>query len=314
MKIFGKRDKPAPSDPRLDPMSSYAVAPLPRHAGPPASSTPLADQLAHGGPGVDGKYVVLPRSLAEHMPLPWQRQLASVLAQFHHTHRELSWPLYRVVPSREEKLVDLDEQQLAEAGYLVEMDEGGELVYRDRSGSEVDDPANTVVLVSCLDPVASNVPPAQSAPGPHQRPPAPRTPAPMNIGPQPVWTPVPDRAHAPQPPTAPPVPPPPPPGAQATPPAPPQGAQAAPPPQGAPAAPPVPPPPGAQAAPPAPPAEPSGRREPADTDTPPRGIPLPHASAVEPVDWFTDAEPDEAGEVQFGPTGDPIERPYRFRG
>lgn len=148
---------------------------------PPASSTPLADHLATEAPGVTENYVVLPRSLAQDMPLPWQHQLAALLAQFHDAHRELSWPTYRVVPSRPERLTDLDEEQLAEAGYLVEIDAEGELVYRDRSGRRVEDPEDTVALVPCLDPIVRRDPPAgdggRDTPGP----------VPMNIGPQPVW-------------------------------------------------------------------------------------------------------------------------------
>ncbi len=242
--MFGKRDKSGPRQPQHDPISSFAAAPLPRHAGPPASSTPLADHLARGGPGVDQGYVVLPRSLAEQMPLPWQQQLTGLLAQFHQTHRDLSWPLYRVVPSREEKLVDLDEEQLAEVGYLVEIDAQGEMVYRERNGRKVERPEETTVLVSCLDPIATGRPGAPSAQATGQSPatgqggvppaPPPRAPAPMNIGPQPVWSTVPDKARTPQ----------------------------------------------------------------------------------QSRDWFTEpaddepASPDEPAE--FGPTGEPIERPYRF--
>lgn len=224
-KMFGKREKSAPA-PQHDPISGIAAAPLPRHAGPPASSTPLADQLAKGGPGVNAGYLVLPRSLAEQMPLPWQQQLVSLLAQFHHTHRHLSWPLYRVLPSREERLVDLDEEQLAEAGYLVEIDSEGEMVYRERNGRKVADPENTTVLVSCLDPIVARQRQGATAGSRTEQPPADRAapaPAPMNIGPEPVWPAVPSKA---------------------------------------------------------PPAPPAPRGEPAD----------------------------------FGPTGDPIERPYRYPG
>ncbi|TLW89736.1 hypothetical protein FFT09_22460 [Saccharomonospora piscinae] len=158
----------------------------------PVSSTPLADQLGGDAPGVSEHYVVLPRSLAEDMPLPWQQQLASLLGQFHDTHRGLSWPTYRVVPSRPERLVDLDEEQLAEAGYLVELDADGELVYRDRTGRRVTDPEATVALVPCLDPIAARREAASPAGSPEPADPAPRGrarpgAAPMNIGPQPVW-------------------------------------------------------------------------------------------------------------------------------
>jgi hypothetical protein len=127
--------------------------PIPRPAGPPASSTPLADYLNHARVGVDPAYAVLPRALAEAMPLPWQRQMAHLLAEFHQLHGQLNWPVYRVVPSRYERLVDLDEEQLAEAGMLVEIDGDGELVYRKRTGERVNDPEQTTVLVACLDPI-----------------------------------------------------------------------------------------------------------------------------------------------------------------
>lgn len=268
MKLFKRgKDRPGPDEePRHDPRSAFALAPLPRHAGPPASSTPLADQLSRGGPGVTDGYVVLPRGLAEQMPLPWQQQAAGVLAQFHHTHRGLSWPQYRVLPSREERLVDLDEEQLAEAGYVAELDVNGELVYRERNGRKVADPEQHRVLVTCLDPVQPTRPPqpAPSAPGPG-------TPVPMNIGPQPKWDVVPSKAHV-EPPPVPPA---------ATPP-------------------PV--------------------TEQVDEPTPPRGLPQqqpepepqPEAEA-EAEDWFAEppsAESDEA--PSFGPSGDPLEKPYRF--
>ncbi|WP_442785339.1 hypothetical protein [Amycolatopsis sp. H20-H5] len=196
---FGKRGKAGPGEPAGDPRDLFGAPQLPRNSARPASSTPLADQLNRGWPGVDAGYVVLPRSLAEGMSLPWQQQMAALLGQFHTEHGRLAWPIYRVVPSRYEKLIDLDEEQLAEAGYLVEMDTDGEMVYRERSGRKVGDPANTTVLVACLDPIpkpaqrqAPPPPPAGAPPGAAGPPPAAprppsRAPAPMNIGPAPVW-------------------------------------------------------------------------------------------------------------------------------
>ncbi|OAP23914.1 MULTISPECIES: hypothetical protein [Amycolatopsis] len=183
---FGKRGKTGQSEPQ-DPAALFGAPQPPRQSAHPASSTPLADLLNQGMPGVDGGYVVLPRSLAEAMSLPWQQQMAALLAQFHAEHARLSWPVYRVVPSRYERLVDLDEEQLAEAGYLVEMDAEGEMVYRERSGRKVKDPDRTTVLVSCLDPIPR---PAAAGPAPSgEAPPVGPLAAavPMNIGPAPVW-------------------------------------------------------------------------------------------------------------------------------
>lgn len=275
----------------------FGPPPLPRQPGRPASSTPLADHLAQGWPGVDSGYVVLPRRLAESMSLPWQQQLVNLLTQFHDAHGRLSWPVYRVVPSRYERLVDLDEEQLAEAGYLVEIDPGGEMIYRERSGRKVEDPPNTTVLVSALDPIvqqqagqpadgtaqpgsaaetgeASAAAPegqeGQAGDAPAQQPPPP---APMNIGPQPVWHPVTPQAGS---------------------------SQAGSPPSGSPSqAQPQPPPAGT------PPTDRSGHADP-EPATPPRGTPLPDPGAAS----ASGSNSDEMAE--FGPTGDPIEISYRY--
>lgn len=127
--------------------------PIPRPSGPPASSTPVRDYMAAGAPGVSSDYVVVPRALAEAMPLPWQQHLTHLMAEFHRTYGHLKWPVYRVVPSRYEKLADLDEDQLAEVGAIMEIDSDGSLVYRDRSGRKIENAEDRTVLVSCLDPI-----------------------------------------------------------------------------------------------------------------------------------------------------------------
>lgn len=132
---------------------TFASDPISRPAGRPASATPLRDFLAGVRNGVDPGYVVLPRSLAESMPLPWQQQMAQLLAELHHAYGHLPWPIYRVVPSRTERLADLDEEQLAEVGCLAEIDADGELRYRDRSGRLIENPERQEVLVSCVDPI-----------------------------------------------------------------------------------------------------------------------------------------------------------------
>ncbi|OLF10889.1 hypothetical protein BLA60_12675 [Actinophytocola xinjiangensis] len=133
----------------------YTPEPIQPHLSAPASGTPVRDYLTAPHPGVQDGYVVLPRSLVEAMPLPWQQAMAQILAEFHQTYAHLSWPEYRVVPSRRERLVNLDEDQLAEVGYLVEIDTDGEVVYRERSGRRIADPEQTEVLVSCPDPIPS---------------------------------------------------------------------------------------------------------------------------------------------------------------
>lgn len=249
-----------------DPRTMFG-APSARRSAPPASSTPLADYLSQGWPGVDDGYVVLPRTLAESMPLPWQQQLTRLLTQFHGTHAELSWPTYRVVPSRRERLVDLDEEQLAEAGYLVEIDSDGEMVYRERSGRRVPDPENMTVLVSCLDPIVRQQPSGDDGSRRGE-------PAPMNIGPQPVWHTTDRRPAAPD---APPLPPPPTAPALTTP----GGREAA--------------------------AEP---REPVE---PPTWL-GDATGAAEPGDGGGQPDEQREPDGEFGPTGDePTEIPYRYR-
>jgi hypothetical protein len=178
----------------------FTPEPIPRPAGRPASSTPLSDYLNSTTQGVDAGYAVLPRSLVESMPLPWQQQFATMIAQFHQAYAHLQWPVYRVVPSRYERLVDLDEEQLAEAGYLMEIDSDGEIVYRTRSGTLVENPEQTTALVSVLDPIPHNrhgrvepggmappqTPPGGLAnqPGPNTQPGPPPTP-PHGFGPDP---------------------------------------------------------------------------------------------------------------------------------
>jgi hypothetical protein len=120
---------------------------------PQMSRSPLQDYLRAPHPGTSENYVVLPKSLVEAMPLPWQNAMVQILAEFHQAFAHLDWPEYRVIPSRKEKLVNLDEEQLAEVGYLVEIDVDGELVYRERTGRRIDNPEDTEVLVSVMDPI-----------------------------------------------------------------------------------------------------------------------------------------------------------------
>jgi hypothetical protein len=113
----------------------------------------LPNYLRAPHPGTTESYVVLPKSLMAAMPQPWQNAMAQILQEFHQSFVHLDWPEYRVIPSRREKLVNLDEDQLAEVGYLVEIDVDGELVYRERTGRRIDNPEDTEVLVSVLDPI-----------------------------------------------------------------------------------------------------------------------------------------------------------------
>lgn len=134
----------------------------------PASTTPVHDYLSRSAPGAGENYVVVPRSLAQSMPLRWQQLFVGLLADLHDAYGHLSWPDYRVVPCRWERLVDLDEEQLAGAGYVAELGPEGELEYRDAEDQPVPDPDTLQVLAPVRDPLpapsAGRVEPRPAAP------------------------------------------------------------------------------------------------------------------------------------------------------
>jgi len=82
-------------------------------------------------PGASTDYLVVPRSLAQSMPLRWQQVFVALLADLHDAYRQLDWPVYQVVASRRELLTDLDEDQLAFVGYVADLDADGGLIFRD---------------------------------------------------------------------------------------------------------------------------------------------------------------------------------------
>lgn len=139
--------------------------PVPAPAPRPRSTTPLADYLDRPAPGSGPEYLVVPRSLAEAMPLRWQQAFAAMLADLHDAYGHLDWPDYRVVPSRWELVQDLDEQQLAAAGFVADLDAQGGLEYR-RANGEVAG-ADERVLAPVPDPLPApgdEVPPPRPAP------------------------------------------------------------------------------------------------------------------------------------------------------
>src|SRR3982751_2949558 len=105
----------------------------------PASTTPVRDYLDRPARGATEDHLVVPRSLAESMPLRWQQVFVGLLADLHDAYGHLPWPDYKVVPRRWELLVDLDEEQLAAAGYVADLGADGELEYRDSADEVVPD-------------------------------------------------------------------------------------------------------------------------------------------------------------------------------
>jgi len=106
---------------------------------PPASTTPVQDYLDRPAPGATVDHLVVPRALAQSMPLRWQQVFVGLLADLHDAYSELPWPDYRVVPSRWERLVDLDAD--------------GQLEYRDGADEPVADPERHKVLAPIDDPL-----------------------------------------------------------------------------------------------------------------------------------------------------------------
>lgn len=124
----------------------------------PASTTPVRDYADRGAPGATADHLVIPRSLAQSMPLRWQQVFVGLLRDMHDAYGHLPWPDYNVVPSRWEYLVDLDEQQLAAAGYHADLGPDGELEYRDADERLVAEPERHRVLA----PVDDTLPPASA--------------------------------------------------------------------------------------------------------------------------------------------------------
>lgn len=126
---------------------------MPPEPATPASTTPVADYLDRPAPGATPDHLVVPRALAQSMPLRWQQVFVGLLADLHDAYGHLPWPEYRVVPSRWERLTDLDEEQLAAAGYLADLGPDGELEYRDAADTPVEDPGSHRVLAPVDDPL-----------------------------------------------------------------------------------------------------------------------------------------------------------------
>jgi hypothetical protein len=91
-----------------------------------------------------------------------------LLADLHDAYGHLAWPEYKVVPCRRELLVDLDEEQLAAAGYHADLGLDGQLEYRDTAENLVADPEHERVLAPVDDPLppvsAGRVEPRPAAP------------------------------------------------------------------------------------------------------------------------------------------------------
>jgi hypothetical protein len=133
-------------------MHSDPFDPAPLGASP-ASATPVRDYADSPCPGASADYLVIPRSLAQSMPLRWQQVFVGLLADLHDAYRQLEWPIYQVVPSRHELLIDLDEDQLRAVGYVADLDADGNLVIKDSAERPIPNPHTVRVLAPITDPI-----------------------------------------------------------------------------------------------------------------------------------------------------------------
>jgi hypothetical protein len=133
--------------------------PMSRDPAELASSNPVRDHPGGRYPGATADYLVVPRSLAQSMPLRWQQLFLGLLDDLHDAYRNLEWPEYQVVAGRMELLADLDERQLAAVGYVADLDSDGELIFRD---VEDEQPVPEADQLRVLAPVRDPIPPASA--------------------------------------------------------------------------------------------------------------------------------------------------------
>ncbi len=118
--------------------------------------SPLSDYLDSAAPGACPDHLVVPRSLAQSMPLRWQQVFVGLLADLHDAYPGVDWPEYAVSAVRAEPLTELDDAQLAVHGYVTELGPEGDLEYRDADDRVV--PGSLPVRVE----VPDTVPPASA--------------------------------------------------------------------------------------------------------------------------------------------------------
>lgn len=122
----------------------------------PPAVTPAASYRSTACPGlsVDGRYVVLPRVVLEHLPLPVQQQIITALAEVHRGTARYPWPpAYRVTAAQWRPIRELLEGELREIGVDASLDTDGDLVHRDSTGRRLTGvDLATQVPVPCPDP------------------------------------------------------------------------------------------------------------------------------------------------------------------
>lgn len=125
---------PAPSWPGTAPQAAAHASAAPAPPGQQrrtASAAPL-DELAnnhHPVISACGGYLVCPRGAAAMLTMPEQQQLAHLLGLA--AHRSATrWPSYHVAAREARPLPHATEQDALVAGYIFELNDNGEAVYR----------------------------------------------------------------------------------------------------------------------------------------------------------------------------------------
>lgn len=121
---------------------------------PPASPVATYFSTARPGLSVDGRYVVLPRVVLEHLPPALQQQVIAALAEVHRGTARYPWPpAYRVTAVQWRPIRELVEDELREIGVDASLDTDGDLVHRDSTGRRLmGADLATQVPVPCPDP------------------------------------------------------------------------------------------------------------------------------------------------------------------
>ena len=105
-----------------------------------------------------GNYLVLHRTLLQSMPVAWQRRFIGTIEELEASFRHIEHPPgFKVETARDAHVNDLKPHEMVELGITYEVENeddegfGGDLVYRDKDGRQLD--GGEHVMVPCPDPI-----------------------------------------------------------------------------------------------------------------------------------------------------------------
>ena len=106
----------------------------------------MQDYLDRAVPGASADYLVIPRALAQSMPLRWQQVFVGLLTDLHDAYGHLTWPEYRVVSSRWEIVPISTKGSSLSRGIHADLGPDGGLEYRDIDERLITNPERHRVL------------------------------------------------------------------------------------------------------------------------------------------------------------------------